>query len=422
MITIPYTTVAAGRRIIVALCTTAFLSTLMYASLAPFFPELRGDLDTSTPALGQVITARLLLSAGLAMLAGPIADRYGYRRLIVLGLLSLSITFLSVSVCQSYLALLLTSIPGGLAGGILSGLPLALAANSFSGEARRKAISYTVAALSSSAIVGIPALTTASAYLGWRGVFLASGIVALICTAAVGWALPSDVARTQGESLSIRDITAAYKPLLDDKPIMRLYGSTFLRSIGWLGFLTYIGAFLADEVDFSTRQIGLVYMIGGTGYFVGSLLAGQRQVAAPIATVAAGMTFITGLMVALAIAAESIPWLVVAGICGVTLTSSIAWVMFTTLLTSTTTAGQGTTMSLNSTVVSLGSAAGGIVGGGLIAFSGYLLLGAGLAIALIASALLIVTGAESGTVRFRTSSGPTKAVPIPEDPTLNQSQ
>jgi predicted MFS family arabinose efflux permease len=145
-------------------------------------------------------------------------------------------------------------------------------------------------------------------------------------------------------------------------------------------------------------------MIGGVGYFAGSLLAGQRQVGSSIAMIAAGMTIVTGLMVALAIAAASIPWLVIAAICGVTLTSSVAWVMFTTLLTSTTTAGQGTTMSLNATVSNLGSATGGIAGGALIALSGYLMLGIGLAIALIASALLIVTGASAGRLRFRRAS------------------
>jgi predicted MFS family arabinose efflux permease len=397
----PYTSIAEGRRIVVALCVTAFLSTLMYASLAPFFSELKVDLNTSTPALGQVVTARLLLSAGLAIFAGPIADRYGYRRLIVLGLLSLSLTFFGVSASQSYFALLLTGIPGGLAGGVLSGLPLAIAANTFTGEARLKAISYTVAALSSSAIVGVPALTTASAEIGWRGVFLASGIVGLVCTIGVGWALPADEPREQSEPLSLRALSSAYTPLLANKPVMRLYGSTFLRSIGWLGFLTYLGAYLADDVGFSTRQIGLVYMIGGIGYFAGSLLAGQRQFGSSIATIAAGMTIITGFMVSLAIAASSMPWLVIAAICGVTLTSSVAWVLFTTLLTSTTTAGQGTTMSFNATVSNLGSAAGGIAGGALIALSGYLLLGMGLAIALIASAVLIVTGASTGRLRFR---------------------
>ena len=187
-----YASLAEGRRLLWALIATAFMSTLMYSSLAPFFSELEDDLHTSTPALGQVVTLRLLLSAGLALVAGPVADRYGYRRLITLGMAALAVSFLTVSIAQSYLMLLVTSIPGGIAGGTLSGLPLALAANAFAGEARLKAISYTVAAFSSSTIVGIPILTTASAAIGWRGVFLVCGIIALVCSLFVFRVLPDD--------------------------------------------------------------------------------------------------------------------------------------------------------------------------------------------------------------------------------------
>ena len=389
----PYATLAAGRRMLAALCATAFLSTLMYASLAPFFSELEDDLSTSTPALGQVVTLRLLLSAVLALIAGPVADRYGYRRLITAGVVALAISFLSVAAAQSYAMLLLTSVPGGIAGGTLSGLPIALAANSFAGESRLRAISYTVAALSSSAIVGIPALTTASAWVGWRGVFMVSGLIALVCALFVYKALPNDNRRDDDAPISLRSVLAAYWPLLADRHMLRLSGATCLRSIGWLGFLTYLGAYLADEVGLSTRQIGLVYMIGGAGYFAGSIVAGWRKPGS-IAIAAAAMTLVTGTMVLLATTASSLPWLVVVGVCGVTLTSSFAWVMFTTLLTSTTPAGQGATMSLNATIVSLGSAGGGIAGGVLIATAGYAVLGVGLALALAGSALLIVRGSK----------------------------
>lgn len=391
-----YTSLAEGRRLLWALIATAFMSTLMYSSLAPFFSELEDDLHTSTPALGQVVTVRLLLSAGLALVAGPVADRYGYRRLITLGMAALAVSFLAVSLAQSYLMLLATSIPGGVAGGTLSGLPLALAANSFAGEARLKAISYTVAAFASSTILGIPVLTTASAWIGWRGVFLACGLIALAGALFVLRVLPDDTRQDSEARISLRSVFAAYKPLLADAEMVRLYGATFLRSVGWLGFLTYFGAFLADEVGFSTRQIGLVYMVSGVGYLLGSLVAGRRRGTTSIAVIAASMTFITGLMVLLSLTSASMPWLVIVGVCGVTWSSSFAWVMFTTLLTTKTPVGQGTTMSLNSTVVSIGSAAGGIVGGIMIAAAGYIVLSVSLTIALIGSALLILQGARRG--------------------------
>lgn len=39
--------------------------------------------------------------------------------------------------------------------------------------------------------------------------------------------------------------------------------------------LTYLGALLEERFGLSTGEIGLVYMIGGSGYFAGSLAAGS---------------------------------------------------------------------------------------------------------------------------------------------------
>ena len=43
------------------------------------------DLDVGVPLLGQVVAAMLLVSAAIGLVAGPLADRYGHRRVILLG-------------------------------------------------------------------------------------------------------------------------------------------------------------------------------------------------------------------------------------------------------------------------------------------------------------------------------------------------
>ena len=49
------------------------------------------DLQTTVPLLGQVVTLMALISAGLGLLAGPLADRYGYRWPLVVGLLAIAV-------------------------------------------------------------------------------------------------------------------------------------------------------------------------------------------------------------------------------------------------------------------------------------------------------------------------------------------
>jgi predicted MFS family arabinose efflux permease len=391
---------------VAALCVVSFLATLMYSSLSPFFTEIGEDLNVSVPALGQVVTARVLLSAALAILAGPLADRFGYRRLILIGLGALALTFLGVSVSPSYLMLFLTSIPGGIAGATLSGLPLALAGSSFTGEARKQAISYTVAALSSSAIVGLPLLTFASRFLGWRGVFLATALVSLGAMALVWRALPAHSRIHDGSRFRLSTITGPYRTLLGDSAMVRLFASTFLRATGWIGFLTYAGAYLADDVGLSVTAVGLAYMVGGGAYFLGSLAAGRFAIPWTPAIFASVMTIASSVTLIVVTLATSLPVVVVLGIALTGLASALAWVMFTTLMATMTRAGQGTTMSFNATIQNLGAAAGGIVGGMAIAISGYQLLGATLGIALALSGLLILV-----TVR---SMGPAEPSAPPE--------
>lgn len=382
---------------ILALCATSFLATLMYASISPFFKEIGDDIDASVPAMGQIVTARVLLSSLLAILAGSIADRVGYRRMIGIGLVALVITFFGVSVSQSYAMLLATSIPGGIAGAILTGLPLALAGTRFDGEERRKALSYVVASLSSSAIVGVPALTTLSAFVGWRGVFAATAVISGIAGVFILRALPEDVLSENPGPLSVRSIIGPYRVLLGDRRMQRLYSSTVLRATGWIGYLTYIGAYLADEVGMGIGAVGLVYMVSGACYTGGSLLAGRSSIDKPPAKIASVMTFIGAIMVVLLASVPSIPAIVVFGVAGISLASSLAWVMFTTMMSTYTPTSQSVTMSFNSTTQNLGAATGGILGGVLIAVGGYQVMGIGLGIVLMASSLIILLAADQFT-------------------------
>ena len=74
-----------------ALCLAAFLASLNFFAPTPFYPQMAHDLRTTIPLLGQVVTLMALLSAGLGLVVGPLADRYGFRWPLVIGLLAIAI-------------------------------------------------------------------------------------------------------------------------------------------------------------------------------------------------------------------------------------------------------------------------------------------------------------------------------------------
>jgi predicted MFS family arabinose efflux permease len=347
----------ADGRVLFALCVASFLGTLSFVALAPFFPEMATDLETTVPLLGQVVTTVLLLSSILGLAVGPLADQYGHRRLMVVGMVAVAVAMLGVGLAPSYPVLLGTAPVGGLGGAAVLALPLAIAGTRFAGAAGRRAIGWTVASMASAAVVGVPLLTTIGGSVGWRAIFVGIGLAALGAAWLVAAALPIDRERTPAP-LRPRALLAAYRPLLRHRPTLRLYAATALRTACWVGLLTYFGAFLAEELGLGTRQVGVAYMLGGAGYVLGSLAAGGWLGGAPLRPLASASTATMGLVVGLTIALPLGPVATVALLTVAAFVGAIGSVGLTTLLAQETPAGAAATMGLNGAIYGLGAAVG----------------------------------------------------------------
>ena len=379
--------VAADRRVLPALCLGMFVALLTFVAPAPFFPVMSRDLDVSVPLLGQVVAAMLLVSAAIGLVAGPLADAYGHRRLILLGLVSAAICLFAFGLAPTFPVLLVGALAGGLANAAVSGPSLAVAGTYFAGAEARRALGWATACMAGSAIVGVPVLTAVATLTGWRLAFLAAGgavIGAVLLGAA--W-LPRDARVPEGR-LRSETLLAAYRPLLRHRPTLRLYGVAVLRAICWFGLLTYFGAFLAEELALSTGLVGLAYMLGGSGYFLGSVLSGGPLGVVPPRTLLVAGNVAMALLMGLAFSAilgpiGTVVMLPLAGFAG-----AFGWVAVAALLTADSPAGAGTTMTLHGSLFNLGAAAGGAIGGLLLALAGYGALAIGLPIFGLGSALL----------------------------------
>ena len=391
-------TAGAGGRVLLALCVSSFLAVLNFAAPAPFFPEMAADLGTTVPLLGQVATMMLLLSTALGLGIGPLADRYGHRRLVVLGVVAVAANLLGIGLSPSYAVVLGVSLAGGLGDAILFGLPLAIAGTVFAGDARRRAVGWTSAALPSATIVGVPVLAAIGGAVGWRAVFVGTGLATLAVAGLVAAWLPRD-ARRPTEPLRARALFAAYRPLLRHAPTLRLYGVSALRAACWIGLLTYLGAFLAEARDLDTGRIGLAYLAGGAGFFLGSLVAGGRRLGqfrpGPLVGVTtAGQGLVLGAIFVLPLGtAATLALLPLAGFGG-----AVGFVGLATLLSAGTPGGAATTMVLNGSVINLGSAGGAALGGLLLAMGGYEALGIGLPLFALGAAVLAWTPARGRSV------------------------
>jgi predicted MFS family arabinose efflux permease len=361
----------------VALGYGTFVAALVFVVPPLFFPQMASDLQVSVPLLGQIISAMLGLSVVLGFVIGPLADRSGYCRLIVAGLTAAGICFLVFGLAPAFLVLLLAVATGAVADAGVIGPSFAVAGTAFTGTAARRAIGWTQAAQAGSAILGVPLLAAIGAAAGWRAAFIVTGLVALSGALLAAMWLPRDHRRS-AEPLCIEELLAPYRPLLRHGGMRRLYGATIAGAVCWMGMLTYLGAFLAEALGLGPGQVGLAYMGAGAGYCLGSLVGGG-----PLARIRPQSLIILGFLagaglVALAFSGRVGTAGAVVAIAGAALMWGAEGVAMTAVLTAETPSGAGTTMSLSGSLFNLGGAGGGVIGGLLLAWSGYEALAIGL--------------------------------------------
>src|SRR5215213_6194726 len=185
-------------RVVIALCVSAFLAALSFFAASPFFPQMSRDLGTTVPLLGQVTTVMILTSAGLGLVVGPLADRYGYRRPLVIGILAIAVNLAGAGLAPSYPVVLAFGVVGGLGDALVYSLPLAIAGTRFSGDAQRQVIGWTIGSLGVALIIGVPILTTIGEFGNWRVALLAAALIATGAAWYVAAALPADERHPSG--------------------------------------------------------------------------------------------------------------------------------------------------------------------------------------------------------------------------------
>jgi DHA1 family inner membrane transport protein len=383
----PHLTETSDRRTLMALGFGTFVAALVLVIPPLFFPPMARELQVSVPLLGQIMSAMLGLSVLLGLVVGPLADRSGYRLLIVFGLVAVALSLLVFGLAPVFPLLLLASAAGAVADAGVFGPSFALAGTAFAGTAARRAIGWTNAAQAGSAIVGVPLLAAIGAAAGWRVAFVVAGLAALaVVVLAMLW-LPREGLHATAP-LRFETLLAPYRPLLRNGTMRRLYGATIFGAVCWFGLVTYLGAFLVEALGLGTAHVGLVYMVIGSGYFLGSLAVGGPLAHVPTRLLVVIGYLATAVLIALAFSGQGGTAGAVVVLTAAALMMGVEGVAMTSLLTTETPSGAGTTMTLNTSLFNLGAAGGGAIGGALLALSGYEALALGLPVFALGAALL----------------------------------
>ena len=378
----------SSRWLIVSLMAATFVNFLGALALGPFLPQVADDLNTSVALVGQVPALTMLLAALLGLVIGPLADRYGFGRTLMLGVLAATASTLAIGLAPSYAFLLAVTVLGGIGRAAVQPAAQATVAAQFPVETdRRIAMGRVQMGNSGAAIVGIPLLTWIAAFGGWRSAFLVVVVLGLFALVILWRTLPPDEPPSAGR-LQLRGVLAGYVPLLRYAPTFSVIVSTMVGSAGAWVVWTYLAAYLVEVYDFAVSDIGWVYLFGGGGVMLGTMLSSTRigSASRPLmiwSRVVGGLLFGCAMIPAL-------PGIAVVVLVSLAMVlNGMYGVPSLMVLNAETPAGRGTTMTLNSSALSLGTALGGAAGGIALSLGGYAALGVCALILLMVSSAIV---------------------------------
>jgi len=218
-----------------ALCLAFFVEMVDNTLLSIALPTIGRDLGSGTTALQWVTGAYSLTFGGLLLTAGSIADRFGRRRVLLVGLAVFGLLSLCVVAVTSAGELIALRAGLGIAAAAMAPITNSLVFRLFDNEAlRRRAMTLMIVVGMSGFVLGPLLGGTALAHVRWEWLLVVNAPIALVACIGVRLGVAAD--RPQDLTDGALDLPGA---LLSITAIgLACYSLTSGVEHGWLSVIT----------------------------------------------------------------------------------------------------------------------------------------------------------------------------------------
>ncbi len=240
-----YTSLRAAWIPLAALCLAFFVEMVDNTLLSIALPTIGRDLGSGTTSLQWVTGAYSLTFGGLLLTAGSIADRFGRRRVLLVGLAAFGLMSLCVVAVSSTGELIALRAALGIAAAAMAPITNSLVFRLFDDKAlRMRAITVMMVVGMSGFILGPVLGGTALAHVRWEWLLVVNAPIALIACLGVRLGVAAD--RREDLTDDTLDLAGAALSVLAIG--LACYAATSGVQHGWLSAATLgsiVGAVLA---------------------------------------------------------------------------------------------------------------------------------------------------------------------------------
>lgn len=351
---------------IAGLVMAGFVGSFVAVVPPMYFPQIAARFDVEPESLGLLATVAFIVSTIAALVTGPLADKRGFRALLVTGSAAAGVYLLAFAIVPHYVLLIPLAVMGGIACAILPNISAAAAASISRPETRKRAIGWASASAALAVVAGVPVLSVLTHVAGWPAAFTLAALLTAVVTLFLYARIPA-----RKETVGSGSPLDGFQQLLQHDSTRRLLISNIFRAMPWIAMVTYMGAYFGSHHDMGPGAISMVYTATGLTYLIGSLVARHVMTRISAKSIVTASNLIIGVLVLVIFTiADSFALAVfISGLSG--MFGGVSWVAVLTLLGEESPASQSITMTVSGMLINGASAIGVALSGAILAAGSY---------------------------------------------------
>ena len=230
--------------------------------VTPILPLIAAELEVAVGGLGWLVSVYSWALAASALVMGPISDRIGRKRVMVIGSAVFTVVLALHGFADTFPTLLGARVLAGIGGGMLSGAAVGYVGDAFPYARRGWATGWVMSGVPFGLVFGIPAGRVLAAGLGFQAPFVAFAVVMAVALVLLVTVVPQpDVQRTARPTVAgalrlYRDFLGRRGPAMACLLYVVMYGG--------LGILiVYLPAWISERFELAVSLGGRPLTIGG---------------------------------------------------------------------------------------------------------------------------------------------------------------